>query len=73
MEIHIHGNAQDQIGQIMKERKARHSWRRGPVFHVRGKRRGQVYVLGNAAGRPLINAAGHPRVVINGTALGFSG
>jgi len=28
-------------------------------------------VLGNAAGRPLINAVGHPRVVINGTCLDF--
>jgi len=30
-----------------------------------------VYVLGNAAGRPLINAVGRPRVVINGTCLDF--
>jgi hypothetical protein len=30
-----------------------------------------VYVLGNAAGRPMINAVGRPRVVINGTALDF--
>jgi hypothetical protein len=30
-----------------------------------------VYVLGNAAGRPLINAVGKPRVVINGTALDY--
>jgi hypothetical protein len=28
-------------------------------------------VLGNAAGRPLINAVGRPRVVINGTCLDF--
>jgi hypothetical protein len=28
-------------------------------------------VLGNAAGRPLINAAGSPRVVINGTCLDY--
>jgi hypothetical protein len=28
-------------------------------------------VLGNAAGRPLINAVGHPRVVINGTCLDY--
>jgi hypothetical protein len=27
--------------------------------------------LGNAAGRPLINAVGKPRVVINGTALDY--
>jgi hypothetical protein len=30
-----------------------------------------VYVLGNAAGRPLINAVGRPRVVINGTCLDY--
>ena len=28
-------------------------------------------MLGNAAGRPMINAVGRPRVVINGTALDF--
>ena len=28
-------------------------------------------MLGNAAGRPLINAVGHPRVVINGSALDY--
>ena len=27
--------------------------------------------MGNAAGRPMINAVGRPRVVINGTALDF--
>ena len=30
-----------------------------------------MYVLGNAAGRPLINAVGRPRVVINGTCLDY--
>src|SRR5215470_13525694 len=32
---------------------------------------GQTFVLGNAAGRPLINAVGRPRVVINGTCLDY--
>ena len=32
---------------------------------------GHVYVLGNAAGRPLINAVGGPKVVINGTCLDY--
>jgi glutamate synthase domain-containing protein 3 len=32
---------------------------------------GQAFVLGNAAGRPLINAVGRPRVVINGTCLDY--
>jgi glutamate synthase domain-containing protein 3 len=36
-----------------------------------GAKGGEVYILGNAAGRPLINAVGRPRVVINGTALDF--
>jgi hypothetical protein len=30
-----------------------------------------VFVLGNAAGRPLINAVGKPKVVINGTCLDY--
>jgi glutamate synthase domain-containing protein 3 len=32
---------------------------------------GEVYILGNAAGRPMINAVGKPRVVINGTCLDY--
>jgi glutamate synthase domain-containing protein 3 len=36
-----------------------------------GAKGGEAYVLGNAAGRPLINAVGKPRVVINGTALDY--
>ena len=36
-----------------------------------GAKGGEVYIAGNAAGRPLINAVGRPRVVINGTALDF--
>ena len=36
-----------------------------------GAKGGEVFVLGNAAGRPLINAVGRPRVVINGTCLDF--
>jgi glutamate synthase domain-containing protein 3 len=36
-----------------------------------GAKGGVVYVLGNAAGRPLINSVGRPKVVINGTCLDF--
>ena len=36
-----------------------------------GAKGGEMYVMGNAAGRPMINAVGSPRVVINGTALDF--
>jgi glutamate synthase domain-containing protein 3 len=32
---------------------------------------GDVFVRGSAAGRPLINAVGRPRVVINGTCLDY--
>jgi glutamate synthase domain-containing protein 3 len=36
-----------------------------------GAKGGVIYVLGNVAGRPMINAVGKPRAVINGTALDF--
>lgn len=70
MEIHIHGNAQDQLGQIMKSGLLVIHGDVGQCF-MYGAKGGAVYVLGNTAGRPLINAAGHPRVVINGTSLDF--
>jgi len=70
MEVHIHGNAQDQIGQIMKRGLLVIHGDAGQCF-MYGAKGGTTYVLGNAAGRPLINAAGNPRVVINGTALDF--
>ncbi len=70
MEIHIHGNGQDQLGQIMKRGLFVVHGDVGQCF-MYGAKGGRVFVLGNAAGRPLINAAGSPRVVINGTALDF--
>ncbi|MFZ3047020.1 MAG: hypothetical protein WA151_14000, partial [Desulfatirhabdiaceae bacterium] len=70
MEIVVHGNAQDQLGQIMKEGKLVVFGDVGQTF-MYGAKGGDVYVMGNAAGRPLINAVGHPRVVINGTALDY--
>ena len=36
-----------------------------------GAKGGEAYIMGNAAGRPLINAVGKPRVVINGTCLDY--
>jgi glutamate synthase domain-containing protein 3 len=36
-----------------------------------GAKGGDVYIMGNAAGRPLINAVGRPKMVINGTCLDF--
>jgi glutamate synthase domain-containing protein 1/glutamate synthase domain-containing protein 3 len=70
LEIHIHGNAQDQVAQIAKCGKLVIHGDVGQTF-MYGAKGGEVYVLGNAAGRPLINAVGRPRVVINGTCLDF--
>jgi glutamate synthase domain-containing protein 3 len=70
MEINVHGNAQDQLAQIIKSGKLVVHGDVGQTF-MYGAKGGSVYVLGNAAGRPLINAAGRPRVVINGTCLDF--
>jgi len=70
MEIYVHGNAQDQLCQIMKDGKLVVYGDVGQTF-MYGAKGGAVYVLGNAAGRPLINAVGKPRVVINGTALDY--
>lgn len=70
MEIHVHGNGQDQLGQILKRGRLIVHGDTGQTF-LYGAKGGEVYVLGNAAGRPLINAVGKPRVVINGTCLDF--
>jgi glutamate synthase domain-containing protein 3 len=70
MTLQVHGNAQDQLGQIMKQGKLVVHGDVGQTF-MYGAKGGEVYILGNAAGRPLINAVGRPRVVINGTALDF--
>ncbi len=70
MEIHVHGNGQDQLGQIMKRGRLVIHGDAGQTF-MYGAKGGEVYVMGNAAGRPLINAVGKPRVVINGTCLDF--
>ncbi len=70
MDIFIHGNAQDQLGQIMKRGRLVVYGDVGQTF-LYGAKGGEVYIMGNAAGRPLINAVGRPRVVINGTCLDF--
>ena len=70
LEIRIHGNAQDQVAQIAKKGKLVVYGDVGQTF-MYGAKGGEVFVRGNAAGRPLINAVGHPRVVINGTCLDF--
>jgi glutamate synthase domain-containing protein 3 len=72
MEIVVHGNAQDQVGQILKQGKLVVHGDVGQTF-MYGAKGGHVYIRGNAAGRPLINSVGRPRVIINGTALDFLG
>ena len=69
-EIYVHCSAQDQVAQIMKSGKLVIYGDVGQTF-MYGAKGGEVYVLGNAAGRPLINAVGRPRVVINGTCLDY--
>jgi glutamate synthase domain-containing protein 1/glutamate synthase domain-containing protein 3 len=70
LEAYVHGNAQDQLGQITKRGKLVIYGDVGQTF-LYGAKGGECYVMGNAAGRPMINAVGKPRVVINGTALDF--
>lgn len=69
-EIYVHGNAQDQVAQIMNRGKLVIQGDVGQTF-MYGAKGGEAYIRGNAAGRPLINAVGQPRVVINGTALDY--
>lgn len=70
MGMAVHGDGQDQLGQIMKRGTLTVFGDVGQAF-MYGAKGGEVYVMGNAAGRPLINAAGNPRVVINGTCLDY--
>ena len=69
-EVHLHGDGQDQLGQIFKRGKLVIHGDVGQTF-LYGAKGGEVYVLGSAAGRPLINAVGRPRAVINGTCLDY--
>jgi len=70
MQINVHNNGQDQLAQIMKAGKLVVHGDVGQTF-MYGAKGGEAYILGNAAGRPLINAVGKPRVVINGTCLDY--
>jgi hypothetical protein len=69
-EVVLHGDGQDQLGQILKRGKLVVHGDVGQTF-MYGAKGGAVYVRGSAAGRPLINAVGHPRAVINGTCLDY--
>lgn len=66
----VHGNAQDQVAQILKEGKLIVHGDVGQTF-MYGAKGGTVFIKGNAAGRPLINAVGRPKAIINGTCLDF--
>lgn len=66
----VHGNVQDQVAQILRRGKLVVHGDVGQTF-MYGAKGGDVFVRGNAAGRPLINAVGKPRAVINGTCLDF--
>jgi glutamate synthase domain-containing protein 1 len=69
-QVIVHGDAQDQAGQILKAGRLVIHGDVGQTF-LYGAKGGEIYVLGSAAGRPLINAVGRPRVVINGTCLDY--
>lgn len=69
-QITLHGDGQDQLGQIVKSGKLVIHGDAGQTF-LYGAKGGEVFVLGSVAGRPLINAVGKPRVVINGTCLDY--
>jgi glutamate synthase domain-containing protein 1/glutamate synthase domain-containing protein 3 len=68
----VHGSAQDQVAQIMKGGRLVVHGDVGQTF-MYGAKGGAAFIRGNAAGRPLINAVGNPRVVINGTCLDYLG
>jgi len=70
IEMYVHNNGQDQIGQIMKLGRLVVHGDVGQTL-LYGAKGGEIYVMGDTAGRPLINAAGRPRVVINGTSLDY--
>ena len=69
-ELVVHGSGQDQLAQIMKRGRLVVYGDVGQTF-MYGAKGGEAFVMGNAAGRPLINAVGRPRVVINGTCLDY--
>ncbi|HUT89615.1 MAG TPA: hypothetical protein VMY37_08975 [Thermoguttaceae bacterium] len=70
LECYVHGHAQDQLCQIAKRGKLVVYGDVGQTF-LYGAKGGEFYVMGGAAGRPMVNAVGRPKTVINGTALDF--
>lgn len=70
MTIHMHGNGQDQIAQIHKSGTTVVHGDVGQCYGY-GAKGGNLFILANAAGRPMINSVGSPKLVINGTALDY--
>ena len=70
MTIHMHGNGQDQIAQIHKRGTTVVHGDVGQCYGY-GAKGGRLFILGNAAGRPMINSVGGPKLVVNGTALDY--
>ena len=68
--IYVHGDAQDQVGQILKAGRIVVFGSVGQTF-LYGAKGGEAFIMGNAAGRPLINAVGDIRAIINGTCLDY--
>ena len=66
----MHGNAQDQVAQIHKAGTLVVHGDVGQCYGY-GAKGGRLFVQGNAAGRPMINSVGSPKLVINGTALDY--
>ncbi len=69
-QILVHGDAQDQVGQILKSGRIVIFGNVGQTF-LYGAKGGESFVMGSAAGRPLINAVGRIRAIINGTCLDY--
>ncbi len=69
-QVYVHGDAQDQVGQILKSGKIVIFGNVGQTF-LYGAKGGESFVMGSAAGRPLINAVGRIRAIINGTCLDY--
>jgi glutamate synthase domain-containing protein 3 len=69
-QVTLHGDGQDQLGQILKSGRLVIHGDAGQTF-LYGAKGGEIFVLGSVAGRPLINAVGRPRSVINGTCLDY--
>ncbi len=59
MQVYVHGNAQDQLGQIMKRGRLVVYGDVGQTF-MYGAKGGDVFIMGNAAGRPLHQRGGPP-------------